>query len=161
LLALNTPKGIDLLRRLHNLDGLVPAHDQDYDPVRDALDLLETKQSISMITLRNLRKIYPPDSLALDDCSVTIAPGEFVVFIGPSGLGKSTLLRCINHLISPTSGQVIVDAMDVAAATRERLRQVRRSVGMVFQQLNLIKRASVMDNVLAGRLVPCQCERDG
>ncbi|MGH8067993.1 MAG: phosphonate ABC transporter ATP-binding protein [Candidatus Entotheonellia bacterium] len=105
-----------------------------------------------MITLRNLQKLYPPDTLALDDCTVTIAPGEFVIVIGPSGSGKSTLLRCINRLIPPTSGQVIIDGLDVTAATGEQLRQARRAVGMIFQQFNLIKRASVIDNVLAGRL---------
>jgi phosphonate transport system ATP-binding protein len=105
-----------------------------------------------MIMLRNLRKIYPPDTLALDDCTVTIAPGEFVIVMGPSGSGKSTLLRCINRLIPPTSGQVIVDGMDVTSATHEQLRQARRAIGMIFQQFNLIKRATVMENVLAGRL---------
>jgi phosphonate transport system ATP-binding protein len=105
-----------------------------------------------MITLQNLRKVYPPDTLALDDCTVTIAPGEFVIVIGPSGSGKSTLLRCINRLIPPTSGRVIVDGMDVTAASREQLRRARRAVGMIFQQFNLIKRATVIDNVLAGRL---------
>ena len=105
-----------------------------------------------MITLQNLRKLYPPDTLALDNCTVTIAPGEFVIVIGPSGSGKSTLLRCVNRLVPPTSGQVIVDGLDVTAATRQQLRQARRVIGMIFQQFNLIKRASVMDNVLAGRL---------
>jgi phosphonate transport system ATP-binding protein len=105
-----------------------------------------------MITLQNLRKLYPPDTLALDNCTVTIAPGEFVIVIGPSGSGKSTLLRCINHLVSPTSGQVIVDGLEVTAATAEQLRQARRAVGMIFQQFNLIKRATVKENVLAGRL---------
>jgi phosphonate transport system ATP-binding protein len=90
--------------------------------------------------------------LALDNCTVTITPGEFIIVIGPSGSGKSTLLRCVNRLVSPTSGQVIVDGTDVTAATREELRQARRAIGMIFQQFNLIKRASVMDNVLAGRL---------
>lgn len=105
-----------------------------------------------MIMLRNLRKIYPPNTLALDDCTVTIAPGEFVIVMGPSGSGKSTLLRCINRLIPPTSGQVIVDGMEVTSAPHEQLRQVRRAIGMIFQQFNLIKRATVMENVLAGRL---------
>jgi phosphonate transport system ATP-binding protein len=105
-----------------------------------------------MITLRNLRKLYLPDTLALDNCTVTIAPGEFVIVIGPSGSGKSTLLRCLNRLVPPTSGQVIVDGLDVTAATPEQLRQARRAVGMIFQQFNLIKRATVKDNVLAGRL---------
>jgi phosphonate transport system ATP-binding protein len=105
-----------------------------------------------MIALQNLPKLYPPATLALDDCTVTIAAGEFVMVIGPSGSGKSTLLRCINRLISPTGGQVVVDGLDVTVATHEQLRQARRAVGMIFQQFNLIKRATVMDNVLAGRL---------
>jgi phosphonate transport system ATP-binding protein len=106
-----------------------------------------------MITLRNLRKLYSPDTLALDDCTVAIAPGEFVIVIGPSGSGKSTLLRCINRLVPPTSGQVIVDDLDVTAATAEQLRQARRAVGMIFQQCNLIKRATVKDSVILGRLI--------
>lgn len=105
-----------------------------------------------MIKLQNLRKLYPPDTLALDNCTVTIAPGEFVIVIGPSGSGKSTLLRCVNRLVSPTGGQILVDGLDVTAATRDQLRQARRVIGMIFQQFNLIKRASVMDNVLSGRL---------
>jgi phosphonate transport system ATP-binding protein len=105
-----------------------------------------------MITLRNLRKLYPPDTLALDNCTVTIAPGEFVIVIGPSGSGKSTLLRCVNRLVPPTGGLVIVNGLDVTAATGEQLRQARRVIGMIFQQFNLIKRATVMDNVLTGRL---------
>src|SRR5688500_8041854 len=105
-----------------------------------------------MITLRNLRKLYPSDTLALDNRTVTIAPGEFVIVIGPSGSGKSTLLRCVNRLVPPTSGQVIVDGIDVTAATRQQLRQARRIIGMIFQQFNVIKRASVMDNVLMGHL---------
>jgi len=79
-----------------------------------------------MITLQNLRKLYPPDTLALDNCTVTIAPGEFVIVIGPSGSGKSTLLRCVNHLVPSTSGRVIVDGIDVTAATRQQFRQARR-----------------------------------
>jgi phosphonate transport system ATP-binding protein len=75
-----------------------------------------------------------------------------VIVIGPSGSGKSTLLRCLNRLVPPTSGQVIVDGLDVTAATPEQLRQARRAVGMIFQQFNLIKRSTVKDNVLAGRL---------
>jgi len=105
-----------------------------------------------MLTLRNLRKIYPPDTVALEAVSLTITPGEFVIVIGPSGSGKSTLLRCLNSLISPTSGQVFMDGTEVTAATREQLRRVRREIGMIFQQFNLIKRGTVMANVLAGRL---------
>ncbi|MCL4499183.1 MAG: phosphonate ABC transporter ATP-binding protein [Chloroflexi bacterium] len=69
-----------------------------------------------------------------------------------SGSGKSTLLRCINRLIEPTSGKIIWNDIDVTAARSSELRNIRRQIGMVFQQFNLVKRSSVMANVLSGRL---------
>jgi len=76
----------------------------------------------------------------------------FVVLIGLSGSGKSTLLRCINRLVEPTSGQVIFEGNDVTHARGLHLRRIRRRIGMIFQQFNLVKRSSVFANVLAGRL---------
>lgn len=105
-----------------------------------------------MIVLRKLHKVYPPNTVALAGVSLTIPAGEFVIVIGPSGSGKSTLLRCINRLIVPTSGQVFLENVEVTSAAGERLRQVRREIGMIFQQFNLIRRATVLENVLAGRL---------
>jgi len=84
--------------------------------------------------------------------SFEVADGEFLAIIGLSGSGKSTLLRCINRLIEPTSGKVYFDGVDVTAASGGELRRVRRQIGMVFQQFNLVKRSSVMTNVLSGRL---------
>ena len=78
--------------------------------------------------------------------------GEFLVVIGLSGSGKSTLLRCINRLIEPTEGKIIWDNVDITAAPPAELRRIRRKIGMVFQQFNLVKRSSVMTNVLSGRL---------
>jgi len=78
--------------------------------------------------------------------------GEFMVVIGLSGSGKSTLLRCINRLINPTEGKIMWDDVDITAAPPAELRQIRRRIGMVFQQFNLVKRSSVMTNVLSGRL---------
>ena len=72
--------------------------------------------------------------------------------IGQTGTGKSTLLRCINRLIDPTEGTILWDGVDVTAAQGEDLRRIRRQIGMVFQQFNLVKRSSVLSNVLAGRL---------
>jgi phosphonate transport system ATP-binding protein len=72
--------------------------------------------------------------------------------IGPSGTGKSTLLRCINRLVEPTSGQVIFEDRDVTRLSRAELRLVRRRIGMVFQEYNLVERLSVMENLLCGRL---------
>ncbi len=72
--------------------------------------------------------------------------------IGLSGSGKSTLLRCINRLIEPTSGKIIWNDVDITAAKGQEIRNIRRQIGMIFQQFNLVKRSSVNTNVLSGRL---------
>lgn len=105
-----------------------------------------------MLEIQHLTKIYPNGTLALDDVSFTVPAGQFLVIIGLSGSGKSTLLRCINRLIEPTQGRVIFNGQDVTAAGNDELRRVRRQISMVFQQFNLVKRSSVLTNVLTGRL---------
>jgi phosphonate transport system ATP-binding protein len=105
-----------------------------------------------MIHIRGLRKTFPPNTVALDGVDLEVSPGEFVMVIGQSGAGKSTLLRCVNRLIEPTAGEVALNGSRVTGANAEALRTVRRQMGMIFQQFNLVKRASVMENVLAGRL---------
>ena len=105
-----------------------------------------------VLEIRHLTKVYPNGFRALEDVSFTVQDGEFMVVIGLSGSGKSTLLRCINRLIEPTSGQVIWDGVDVTAARPDELRHIRREIGMIFQQFNLVKRSTVLTNVLAGRL---------
>jgi phosphonate transport system ATP-binding protein len=105
-----------------------------------------------IISLKDITKVYPSGTRALDGISIDIQQGEFVVLIGLSGSGKSTLLRCINRLVEPTSGAVIFEGVDVTKASGAQLRAVRRRIGMIFQQFNLVKRSSVFSNVLAGRL---------
>jgi phosphonate transport system ATP-binding protein len=105
-----------------------------------------------VLVIENLSKVYPGGVQALRDVNLTIKDGEFVVIIGLSGSGKSTLLRCINRLVEPTSGKVLWDGRDITAANPEELRAIRRQIGMVFQQFNLVKRMSVLTNVMAGRL---------
>lgn len=105
-----------------------------------------------MLEVKKLSKIYPNGTQALYDVSFTVPDGQFLVVIGLSGSGKSTLLRCINRLIDPTEGQIIWDGIDITAAKGAELRHIRRHIGMVFQQFNLVKRSSVMTNVLSGRL---------
>jgi phosphonate transport system ATP-binding protein len=105
-----------------------------------------------MLRVRNLTKIYDDGTEALTDVSFDVQDGEFLVVIGLSGSGKSTLLRCINRLIDPTEGTIHWDDQDITAAHGEELRRIRRNFGMIFQQFNLVKRSSVMTNVLAGRL---------
>lgn len=105
-----------------------------------------------MLRVEHLTKIYPNGTEALKDVSFSVNDGEFLVIIGLSGSGKSTLLRCINRLIDPTEGRIILDEVDVTAAGSSDLRRLRRQIGMVFQHFNLVKRSSVMTNVLSGRL---------
>src|SRR5512142_172735 len=105
-----------------------------------------------MLKVEHLVKTYPNGTPALQDVSFEVQDGEFLVVIGLSGSGKSTLLRCINRLIDPTEGKVFLDDIDVTAAHPAELRNIRRKIGMVFQQFNLVKRSSVMTNVLSGRL---------
>jgi phosphonate transport system ATP-binding protein len=105
-----------------------------------------------MIDVEKLRVILPPATVALDRLDLAIAPGEFVVVIGSSGAGKTTLLRAINRLVEPTSGTVRVSGRAVTGATPSELREARRRIGTIFQQFNLVRRATVLTNVLAGRL---------
>jgi phosphonate transport system ATP-binding protein len=105
-----------------------------------------------MLEVKNLTKIYPDGTVALRDVSFTVHDGEFLIIIGLSGSGKSTLLRCINRLIEPTEGQILWDGTDVTAADSTQLRRIRRQIGMIFQHFNLVKRSSVLTNVLSGRL---------
>lgn len=105
-----------------------------------------------MLIIENLTKIYDNGLVAIDNLSLEIPDGQFVAIIGLSGSGKSTLLRCINRLINPTKGRIIWDGIDITAATDDELRQIRRRIGMIFQQFNLVKRSSVLTNVMSGRL---------
>jgi phosphonate transport system ATP-binding protein len=105
-----------------------------------------------MLRVQNLTKVYPNGTVALKNVSFEVKDGEFLVVIGLSGSGKSTLLRCINRLIDPTEGAIYWDNTEITAARPTELRHLRRHIGMVFQQFNLVKRSSVMTNVLSGRL---------
>ncbi|MFW5941857.1 MAG: phosphonate ABC transporter ATP-binding protein [Chloroflexota bacterium] len=105
-----------------------------------------------MLRIENLTKVFEDGTVALKDVSFEVEEGEFLAIIGLSGSGKSTLLRCINRLIEPTEGRVIWNGQDITAAKGQELRRIRRQIGMIFQQFNLVKRSSVMTNVLSGRL---------
>jgi D-methionine transport system ATP-binding protein len=103
-----------------------------------------------MITLRNLRKTYGHGATAvraLDDVSLTVAPGEIYGVVGRSGAGKSTLLRTVNVLERPDSGSVTIDGTEMTGLEGGSLRQARRSVGMVFQHFNLLANRSIQQNV--------------
>jgi phosphonate transport system ATP-binding protein len=105
-----------------------------------------------MLEIQNLTKVYEGGVAALDDVSFNVRDGEFLVIIGLSGAGKSTLMRCINRLIEPTAGRILWDGVDLTALSPDELLKMRRRIGMIFQQFNLVKRTTVLTNVLAGRL---------
>ena len=104
------------------------------------------------LRVAHLVKVYPDGTRALNDISFEVQPGEFLVIIGLSGSGKSTLMRCINRLIEPTSGKIYIDDVDITALSHREIRELRRRIGMIFQQFNLVKRSPVVTNVLSGRL---------
>jgi len=105
-----------------------------------------------VIRVRGLRKVYPGGPRALDGVDLDIGRGEFVALIGPSGAGKSTLLRCLNGLVTPTDGEVRIGDDAVTGASAETLRRVRARIGFVFQQFHLLRRLTVLENALLGRL---------
>lgn len=107
---------------------------------------------MTLLKIENLHKIYPNGTHALKGVSFEVKEGEFLVVIGLSGSGKSTLLRCINRLIEPTSGNVEFLGKDITHIKGEELRNIKRQIGMVFQQFNLIKRRNVLTNVITGKL---------
>lgn len=114
--------------------------------------MVKEQESRAMLRIENLTKTYPNGTQALKNVSFDVADGEFLVVIGLSGSGKSTLLRCINRLIEPTSGKILWDDVDITQANAGEMRRIRRQIGMVFQQFNLVKRSKVITNVLSGRL---------
>ena len=105
-----------------------------------------------MIRFTNVGKTYPNGVQALKGINLTIDEGEFVAILGLSGAGKSTLLRLINQLIGSTEGEVVVDGIIVNKARGKVLRNIRRQIGMIFQGFNIVKRMSVLSNVLSGRV---------
>ena len=103
-----------------------------------------------IISIRHLSKAYG-NVVPLRDIDVDIHRGEVISIIGPSGTGKSTLLRCLNRLEEPTSGTVLVDGVDVGAKDCD-LRRMRQKMGMVFQSFNLFHHLNVIDNIMYGPL---------
>ena len=116
-----------------------------------------------ILEIEDLHKSYDSNVPVLCGINLSVHRGEFVGIIGLSGSGKSTLLRCINRLVEPSSGHIrlpmgLITAngagtlVDVVRLKQTELRRLRRKVGMIFQQFNIIKRLSVIDNVLSGGL---------
>ncbi|MGG1878039.1 phosphonate ABC transporter ATP-binding protein [Paenibacillus campinasensis] len=105
-----------------------------------------------MIELHNVSKVYPNNTKGLNNINLRFDKGEFVAVVGLSGAGKSTLLRSINRLHDISEGEILIEGKSITAAKGKALRLIRRDIGMIFQSFNLVKRSSVLRNVLAGRV---------
>ena len=108
------------------------------------------------LRISGLVKEYRAGRPVLNGIDLEVAGQGLTAIIGPSGTGKSTLLRCINRLIEPTRGEITLrsgqDSVDLARVRGAALRRARRRIGMVFQEYNLVERLTVMENLLTGRL---------
>lgn len=106
----------------------------------------------AIVEVNGVQKLYNNGVRALKGVSFQVNPGDFVAIIGLSGSGKSTMLRCLNRLIDPSSGSIKFKGEEITGLSRTELRRVRRKIGMVFQHFNLVDRKSVLTNVLSGKL---------
>ncbi len=99
------------------------------------------------MSLRGVRKVYPNGKAALDDVDLTLGEGEFVFLVGPSGAGKTTLLKLLIRDERPTSGEVILDGRNLARVPRRKVPELRRKIGIVFQDYKLLPTRTVRENV--------------
>ena len=106
-----------------------------------------------ILKVENLNLTYQKGGpQVLFDISFSVSKSDFYAIIGPSGAGKSSLIRCINKLADANSGNVLFKGENIINLSGKKLRSVRRKIGMIFQEFNLIDRMSVIDNILTGRL---------
>jgi len=105
-----------------------------------------------LLAVEALAKTYRGGARALDGVSFEVTRPEVIAIIGTSGAGKSTLIRCINRLVEPTAGRILLGGTDIVGLGSGELRQARRRIGMIFQEFNLVDRLTVMEILLSGRL---------
>jgi len=101
-----------------------------------------------MIRLSNVTKKYPTGNAALDDISFKIDKGEFVFIVGPSGSGKTTLFRLITRDLSPTSGSIHIGEWDIVNLAKKHIPHLRKSIGVIFQDLKLLRDRTIYENIL-------------
>jgi phosphonate transport system ATP-binding protein len=111
-----------------------------------------TEGSSAVIEVREVRKVYPNGHEALKDITFTVPDGQMVAIIGRSGAGKSTLLRCLNGILPVTSGKIAINDVGVTEATSKARMLLRRRIGFVYQEYNLVERSTAFRNVISGRL---------
>lgn len=107
---------------------------------------------MTILAVKGLEKTYPTGQRALSGVDLVIDKPQVIAVIGSSGAGKSTFIRCINRLVEPSKGSIKLGDLELTSLDGNALRNVRRRIGMIFQEFNLVERLSVMQNVLCGRL---------
>jgi len=127
-------------------------HIESVEYARFVLKREGREMSMSQIEFKDVRKVYSNGHVGLDRINLNIEKGDFAVIVGLSGSGKSTLLRSINRLHDITEGEILIDGKSMTKASGNQLLEMRRNIGMIFQNFNLVKRSSVMRNVLSGRV---------
>ena len=106
---------------------------------------------MSLLELKNVSKIYG-DLHALDNVSLSVDNGEWVAIMGPSGSGKSTMMNIIGCMDKPTSGQVLLDGVDIARESAKNLTAIRRDkIGLIFQQFHLVNYLTAVENVMVSQ----------
>jgi len=119
----------------------------DKDEIRVALEWGLEWGVKDMIKLCNVSKVYPNGNVALQDISIEIEKGEFVFFVGPSGAGKSTLAKLLLREELPSSGEILVNGVNIAKLKRHQIPYYRRGIGVVFQDFRLLPDKTVYENV--------------
>lgn len=105
-----------------------------------------------MLEIKDLVKSYGDGQPVLKGLYFSTGDKKLTAVIGSSGAGKSTMLRCINRLVTADSGEILLDGVDMLKLRGKELQYARRKIGMIFQAYNLVDRLTVMENVLSGRL---------
>lgn|GEM_PF-664664 len=124
-----------------------PISETSIPPLRSESMSQETHHPDVMIDLVKVTKVYPPDVQAISDISLTVAKGEIVFLTGMSGAGKTTLLRLISRIEKPTKGMVEVAGFDIAKLPQRNIHQLRRKIGMAYQDFKLLPERTVADNI--------------
>jgi cell division transport system ATP-binding protein len=109
--------------------------------------MTERRSATPIVELRRATKVYPGGHVALDRVSLRVDRGEFVFLVGPTGCGKSTLIKLLIRELEPTEGEIMIAGRDIATLGRDRIPQLRRRIGTVFQDFKLLPDRSVYDNV--------------
>ena len=116
-------------------------------PARRPEHVTEQRPRPPIVELRRATKIYPGGHIALERVSLRVDRGEFVFLVGPTGCGKSTLIKMLIRELQPTEGEVLIAGRDIASLGRDRIPQLRRRIGTVFQDFKLLPDRNVYDNV--------------